>query len=116
MVFNAGDWMLGEGKDFDIYGDCIDFNVPLNYTTGIEKIQSDDINIYPNPVNNILNIKSKVEIESYIIFNSVGEEISYNNHIEDYIVEINVKSLNQGLYIIYIFDREGSQKSFKFLK
>lgn len=28
-VFNGGDWPLGEAKDFDLEGNCMDFNIPL---------------------------------------------------------------------------------------
>ncbi len=28
-VFNAGDWSLGEGKDFDADSNCVDFTIPI---------------------------------------------------------------------------------------
>ncbi|MBC8397302.1 MAG: T9SS type A sorting domain-containing protein [Flavobacteriales bacterium] len=54
--------------------------------------------IYPNPVNNILNIDSVNEIHS-IIYDITGKRV-----LESYSKNINIEKLVKGIYVIKIKD------------
>src|SRR6185437_12562234 len=59
------------------------FNLYVNVgaTTGINSTESNnDVSIYPNPSNEIINISSQKNIQSINIYNMLGQLI-YNNQI-----------------------------------
>ena len=69
--------------------------------------------IYPNPVNNILNIKgielAAVEVYSIAGTMMISEEVSYSNRID-------VSSLPRGIYVVRMTDVKGMVALDKFLK
>ena len=67
--------------------------------------------IYPNPVNNLLNIKSNLALKSGIIYNLLGKKISTvtSNSID-------VSKFNSGIYILKIEDEFGNISSKKWIK
>ena len=72
------------------------------------------IDIYPNPVQDKILIRSSIKIDSFRIFNTLGELILYGNLT---IPSIQVKSLNSGSYFIEL-EETGTNKSYyrKFIK
>lgn len=80
-----------------------DFNVNSNNNISFT--------IYPNPVNNILTIKSKTIIHSAAIYNLLGKKISTisKNYID-------VSNLTPGIYILKIEDQLGNKSSKKWVK
>ncbi len=70
-VFNAGDWPLGEAKDFDTdLVTCIDFTIPLE-PTGISDNPSVSFQMFPNPVTDVLNLRNLKGANKVEIFNIV---------------------------------------------
>ncbi|MBQ5856628.1 MAG: T9SS type A sorting domain-containing protein [Bacteroidales bacterium] len=112
----------------------VDFSIKGNNNAGIitvENIQSGDytlaiwnekyiglneseetyIDIYPNPTNDIINIKLKNEIkENIIITNQLGQVVKKTN-IDGKEIVINVEDLTSGVYFINV-----SNQKMKFLK
>ena len=100
-----------------------DYNHPIitnNYTTTVQNILStaensiekNSMSIYPNPVKDILNIKSKNEISKAEIYDSAGRIIlsaKVNGNA------INVSELSKGSYIIKIFVKD-QYEILKFIK
>lgn len=97
-----------------------------NFTTGqgvgiAENSIFDNINVFPNPANDILtiNLKSQQEINTSIkIYNSIGklvkeETTNFNSHNFNYSIE--VANLNSGLYFIEITS-ENKKQNIKFIK
>ena len=72
------------------------------------------IDIYPNPVQDKILIRSSIKIDSFRIFNTLGELILYGNLT---IPGIQVKSLNSGSYFVEL-EETGTNKSYyrKFIK
>ncbi|WP_338790122.1 T9SS type A sorting domain-containing protein [Bernardetia sp. MNP-M8] len=65
-----------------------------------------EINIYPNPATNILNIKSESEIVSISLLNVQGQEVKrWNAKNELYIGDIPI-----GLYLLKINTTEGTEQ------
>lgn len=72
-----------------------------------------DLNIYPNPVKDMLNLKSNKEFTSYSIYNMAGqlvvsEKISSKS--------MNVSRLPIGNYVIKLTDKNGNVESSSFIK
>ena len=63
-----------------------------------EVYKSDNINIYPNPFMDIVNIQSSEKIKSISVYNTKGQAIKYIQN-KNY---INLSNSNSGLYFLYI--------------
>lgn len=113
-VFNAGDWALGEGKDFDENGDCIDFTVPLN---GVGIIESSKVsfNMFPNPVGNLLTIEKLNGADRIEIYNIVGSKVNTIENIKTNTIQVKTTDLTTGVYFINVHTQNGVQTA-KFLK
>lgn len=74
-----------------------------------EKINN-DFTIYPNPVMDKLDIKlsNTLEIEKIIIVNTLGVEIIVKNTIQTKGETIDVSKLTSGLYVLHIYNKNGS--------
>ena len=66
-----------------------------------ENIDKDKVKIYPNPVNDILNISAPENIESVKIINSIGQLI-YQEKVNTNELKINTNNYKSGFYIISI--------------
>lgn len=100
-----------------------DYNAPIvtnTATTAIQVLDADDFDfntrftLYPNPVNDILNIKSKdnAVIASLSVYNTLGQLVlTVTNPIE----RINVSELATGNYMVQIVSEKGRTSS-RFIK
>ena len=68
----------------------------VNITKG-SSIVSDELIVYPNPANDIINIISSMDIKSISIFNNVGQTVYQENE-----THINIDNFESGVYIISI--------------
>ncbi|WP_274473812.1 aryl-sulfate sulfotransferase [Mangrovimonas aestuarii] len=82
----------------NIFG-CNSLNTP--------EIALQNINIYPNPTSNYINIESAYPIDKIEIYDLLGKNVmtEHNN------TKINLESLNSGVYIISI--NQGNKKTIK---
>lgn len=81
--------------------DQVIFNsVPL--TVGRDEITN--LSLYPNPVKDILTIKSNSELASIKIFNVVGQKVfEQNSQLSE---RINLSELHAGVYFVKLTDNE----------
>lgn len=105
------------------YGQVEDYNVNITASSTIEttalSIDNDvlSLNLYPNPVESILNVSMNVSMNvtnkaTYRIYNMIGQEIKTGNLTEN---EINVSNFKSGVYIFEVKDEEKTVTK-KFLK
>ncbi len=80
----------------------------------IESFDSEAFQSFPNPVNNILNLKSVQPIKNIQIFNLVGQQVFTSDYNEKEF-QINLSHLSSGTYLVKSFT-EDSIKTFKILK
>ncbi len=107
VFFNFGAVGTGEVNYFDdvVNGNFLAVNQFAN---------QDSLNMYPNPVNNILNIDSKLNIENVSIYNVLGQVVlqkSMNNSS----TSLNVSSLQKGIYVLKA-EIEGKVTTSRFIK
>ncbi|OCK50457.1 hypothetical protein BA768_04690 [Chryseobacterium sp. CBo1] len=78
-------------------------------TSDIKKIT---LGIYPNPTNGILNIKTDSEVEKINVTNMVGQrmDVQFINN------QINIQSLQKGIYIVELQLKSGQKVSKKIIK
>ena len=87
--------------------------VPIidNYTVGLEENNALNVELYPNPVNNVLTVKGD-SIVKVAIFNALGQEVVAVENRN----EIDVTSLNNGLYFVRVTDVDGNVSVNKIVK
>lgn len=87
--------------------------VPIidNYTVGLEENNALNVELYPNPVNNVLTVKGD-NIVKVAIFNALGQEVVAVENRN----EIDVTSLNNGLYFVRVTDVNGNVSVNKIVK
>jgi len=84
--------------------------------TGIENslIKNGELNIFPNPTHNLLNINNRSELQfaSVSIYNTYGQLVLF----QEFNDVINVENLNTGIYILQIQLANGKSLPYKFQK
>jgi hypothetical protein len=91
----------------------INITIPLRIN---EPSQTNSLNIYPNPVTKILNVKQNLSNKiTYKIISLLGQEIQ-TGIINNNEVQINVSFLSEGIYILQLFDNNKPLRQQKFVK
>ena len=94
-----------------IYIDQIVFdNVALG--TNDFKQGSNMISLYPNPAHEVLNINSSNPIAKIEVYDMLGKKVASKNNASD----INVADLGKGVYILSVFQANGSVVAKQFVK
>jgi hypothetical protein len=102
-----------------------DFEIWLLNASGdiISRIKLPDykainLSVYPNPTQDKLQIainQQGVKVEKVVIFDINGREV-LNKTFSDYLVDLNVNSLNKGIYMIKVIGNTGGVFNSKFIK
>jgi hypothetical protein len=122
-LFRIGAGFAGAGSfrgsidDLKIYNYVLsDTEISNLYTNNV--LSSSDFNqnnlkvaMYPNPVNDILNIDIENEIKSVEIYNIQGQRVIQSNS-----KQIETSSLNSGIYMVRIEDTNGGIATQKLIK
>ena len=115
-VFNGGDWTLGEAKDYDSNGGCVDFVVPLYTSTSVVFEKASGYSIFPNPAITTLQIKSTSPIKTYRIISLTGSSLILGEGLFKSSLSVNISNLKTGIYILEITNEHNAIERFKFLK
>ena len=80
----------------------------------IDKFENVDFKFYPNPANNIINLKATKTISMVKFYNSLGQNVltSKTNALQS---KLNISKLNKGIYMMNV-TIEGQTQAFKILK
>ncbi|MFV0598126.1 MAG: T9SS type A sorting domain-containing protein [Bacteroidales bacterium] len=80
---------------------------PQDTTLGLSKVNSDvEINIYPNPAENEINVSSSIEINKIEILNIIGQVV-YTKELKSTNAKIDVSNITKGNYIAKIYTKKG---------
>lgn len=101
----GGDFIPGDGW---MSIDKLEFDV----SNSIEETSLSNINIYPNPVKDVLHLENITPNHQVKIY-SIDGKLVYQNRGE---VQINVSSLAFGAYILHLYDANGEVEFIKFDK
>lgn len=78
------------------------------FKTNINQNNVDEVSIYPNPVNDFINIKTKkLNIDNYEIIDVYGCKVRDLKILNNNIININTKYLMQGVYFIKLYTKKG---------
>jgi chitodextrinase len=70
-----------------------------------------EVSMYPNPVNDVLNVKSETELKSVEFYNLQGQKVKISNQ-----KQINVSNLSSGTYMVKIQDMNDGVVTKKIVK
>jgi hypothetical protein len=100
-------WFNGAIDDLKIYNyvltDTEISNLHANNTLSTSDFSQNNLEValYPNPVNDVLNIETTLELKSVEIYNLQGQRVLSSNQ-----KAINVSALTSGMYMVRIEDRD----------
>lgn len=105
----------GCGNYANNLGEFEDYNVVITQTLSTtENIATkDDIQIYPNPATDFLNVTKVSDKATYKIYSAAGQLVSNGNIFNG---RINVSSLTKGVYVISIDEKGKDSFNSKFIK
>ena len=82
--------------------------------TSLNTIEGLNINIYPNPTSNFINIESKYETLSIKISDLNGNILETKNNITDKLISFD--KFSQGTYILTFTNKNNNSSNFKIIK
>jgi len=91
LITNATLWLANGGSD-------------------IENLQKNIVELYPNPANEFLNIKSKSKINEIEILNIIGKQM-FVKEVNSKQAKIDIRNFESGIYFIEIKTDHGKQVS-----
>lgn len=84
-------------------GTCIDTSLCVSWApVGVNDISTTNFEIYPNPVNNLLNISSSVNINSVSITNIVGQTMFINKYNNTNKLVLDMSKFEKGVYFVKV--------------
>ena len=95
-------WIIGQGAISNTYDKCGPCGL------GFEEFSLMDVAIFPNPTNEMITLTSSKAIEKIEIYSMVGELV-LSTETNNFVVELDVKSLETGLYTVNVLGANGTQ-------
>ncbi|CAH8282767.1 putative secreted protein (Por secretion system target) [Mariniflexile fucanivorans] len=85
-------------------------------TLSVDEAIFKNTEVYPNPFNNSINIKSNTIIKKATVVNMLGQPIKVENITSGSIKEINMESASKGIYFLTLEDANSQKKTVKIVK
>ena len=95
-------WILGQGDVSNTYDRC------SPCALGVEEFSQMDVAIYPNPTNALITLTSSKAIEKIEVYSLVGELV-LSTETNKFVVELDITSLEAGLYTVNVHGANGIQ-------
>lgn len=97
-------------------GTFLDVKINAFDNLGVQSVVLDGgTSVYPNPVKDILNVKSESNISEINVFNTSGQKI-HTQRTDTKNPQISVSDWTKGVYFLQTIDKNGNMKSTKFIK
>jgi hypothetical protein len=88
-------WIIGQGDVSNTYDRC------SPCALGVEEFSHMDVSIYPNPTNALITLTSSKAIEKIEVYSLVGELV-LSTETNKFVVELDITSLEAGLYTVNV--------------
>ncbi len=95
-------WIIGQGDVSNTYDRC------SPCALGVEEFSQMDVSIYPNPTNALITLTSSKAIEKVEVYSLVGELV-LSTETNNFVVELDITSLEAGLYTVNVHGANGIQ-------
>ena len=105
VIIQSGDYSLSVTDDLG----CEQSSSTIQANLSTIEFIDNNILVYPNPANKVINIKSNnTDIYSLDLYNVIGELILSKSDVNSKVITINKNELNSGIYISKITDINGN--------
>jgi hypothetical protein len=100
FAFWASEGSVDDPEDYNFFID--NFSVDVYASLGIDDLQQiEGFVMYPNPVNDVLNISAKNTIENLQIINMLGQVVKTSSPNKNSF-QLNISNLNTGIYFVKV--------------
>jgi len=79
----------------------------VSFVTSVNELKSSDLQIYPNPATEIVNVKSSSTINNIEVINFLGQQVYTISGVDSKTAKINVTSLKTGVYFVKVTTEQG---------
>ena len=83
--------------------------------SSIEETELSEIEIYPNPISDKVNIRSKKTITSVVVYNMLGKVV-YSYDFDESFITIDFSNYIEGIYVLYVFSENQKAVTHKLIK
>jgi hypothetical protein len=83
---------------------------------GINNALAGKVQLYPNPVGEVLNISSSVELSRVYITNMLGQMVGSYDMTNNIDMRIPATGMNKGMYLVTLVGKDGSKATLKLMK
>ena len=105
MIIQTGEYTLTVTDDLG----CEQSSSALQANLSVNEVIDNNIVIYPNPANSVINISSNnSDIHSFDLYNAIGELMLSKSKLNSKSITINRNELKSGIYISKITDADGN--------
>lgn len=113
--WNAG--VPNDACEETTYGETEDYMVNIVESLSTNNIQIENISIFPNPINNMLNVNVGSNIGlNYSIFNITGQTI-FKGKFTEFNNRVDFSDLSEGIYFLRLIDSQlNKQNTYKLIK
>ncbi|MFV0268623.1 MAG: T9SS type A sorting domain-containing protein, partial [Draconibacterium sp.] len=92
-----------------------DNQIIITYPVGIKDMAEMGVNVYPNPVTNVLNISQAQQINKFVVTNISGQIVESSVN-QSSIIQVNTSAYSPGIYFLQIYSKDGATGKLKFVK
>lgn len=84
-------------------------NITIDMSTGINQMNSDKINVYPNPTKNVLNLtfNESTKVQHVTLMDLQGKIVYTNNNVQENTLQISLADFSEGLYMLNVQTNNG---------
>lgn len=94
LDLSGNDRILNSTIDLGVY--------EYNTTLSSSSFSTKDFRLYPNPVTNFFTVEAKEAIQKVEVYNLMGAKVMDSNQ-----TQVNISSLNAGIYVVKIYSENG---------
>jgi len=91
-----------------------------NVSLGVADEESQLFSLYPNPAGEVVNIQTNLALGTQVdveIYNLLGQQVyAKQQELKSATLQVDVNTLNSGVYMVKLTDEAGSQYSHKLIK
>ena len=96
------------------WGETEDYMISVVGVAGVDELEKSNFTYFPNPVEDVLTIKTSKNIASVTAYNLLGQQVLSNKYVTD--GNVDVSSLDAGIFIFRVSFDGGQVENFKVIK
>ncbi|MBO6212236.1 T9SS type A sorting domain-containing protein [Algoriella sp.] len=114
QISQNGKYITGWGRSAENKSITFRIQLPDNFLATDEVKSTTEVTLYPNPVNNILNIDAKEQITSISVYNLTGQQI-FTKTMNTKTSTVDMSAYKAGVYIVEV-NSNANTKAYKVIK